>query len=340
MPTEVLANLLILIAVLIGPFISHQIEQNLEAFLFVMGVLSALASRVLSIHLIGEALRNAAPITAAVFISGVVFTWGRAGFTTGVNWLLARTGPAVLAAVATAALGLASSIITAIIAALVLVEFITALRLPRADEVRVVVLACFAVGLGAALTPIGEPLSTIATAKLGQDFWYLARLLGPFIVPGILGLGVLAGIRRGTTVRGGELARTGPPESYGDVTARAARVYPFVVALTLLGEGFKPLIDRYVIGLDARVLYWINMISAILDNATLTAAEISPRMTHEQVRAILMGLLISGGMLIPGNIPNIISAGKLRIRSREWAVVAVPIGAILLVVYFAFLFLL
>jgi predicted cation transporter len=110
------------------------------------------------------------------------------------------------------------------------------------------------------------------------------------------------------------------------------------MALTLLGEGFKPLIDRYVIGLDARLLFWINTISAIVDNATLTAAEISPRMTHLQVQAILMGLLISGGMLIPGNIPNIIAAGKLGIRSREWAREAIPIGAILLVIYFLALF--
>ncbi len=113
-----------------------------------------------------------------------------------------------------------------------------------------------------------------------------------------------------------------------------------MMALTLLGEGFRPLIDRYVIGLDARLLYWINMISAIVDNATLTAAEISPRMAQLQVQAILMGLLISGGMLIPGNIPNIIAAGKLRIRSREWARVAVPIGALLLIVYFILLFML
>jgi predicted cation transporter len=61
-------------------------------------------------------------------------------------------------------------------------------------------------------------------------------------------------------------------------------------------------------------------------------------MTHLQVQAILMGLLISGGMLIPGNIPNIIAAGKLSIRSREWAREAIPIGAILLVIYFLALF--
>jgi predicted cation transporter len=121
---------------------------------------------------------------------------------------------------------------------------------------------------------------------------------------------------------------------------RAARVFLFVMALVLLGEGFRPIIDRFVIGLDARLLYWINMVSAVLDNATLTAAEISPRMHQDQIRAVLMGLLISGGMLIPGNIPNIIAAGKLKIRSRTWARYGVPLGLVLLVVYFAILFLL
>jgi predicted cation transporter len=338
-PPEVLANLLILIVVLIGPFVSHQVERNLEAFLFIMGVLSALASRVLTLHLIGEAARHPVPITIAVFISGIIFTWGRERFVRGVSRLLAHVAPVFLAAAATAVLGLASSVITAIIAALVLVEFITALRLPRSEEIRLVVIACYSIGLGAALTPIGEPLSTIATAKLGKDFWYLARLLAIYIVPGVLALGAWAAVSRGKRLsQDGDLARVGPGESYGDVTMRAARVYLFVMALTLLGEGFRPLIDRYVIELDSRLLYWINIVSAVLDNATLTAAEISPRMTEDQVRAILMGLLISGGMLIPGNIPNIIAAGKLGIRSREWAVAAVPIGMVLLVVYFVVLF--
>ncbi|MBI3975009.1 MAG: DUF1646 family protein [Armatimonadetes bacterium] len=340
MPDPVVANLIILVVVLVAPFISENIERNLEALLFLMGFISAMASGVLTLHLMGEAARHPVPITLAVFLSGLLFAWARPRLVPAMRRLLVRTGPRVPAAAAVILLGLGSSIITAMIASLVLVEFIGALRLRRSDEVRVVVLACFAIGLGAALTPVGEPLSTIATAKLDQDFWFLARLLGPWIVPGVLALGaVTAGARM--QVAGGEgLAPTAETrEWYVDVVGRAARVYLFVMGLTLLGEGFKPLIDRFVIGLDARLLYWINMISAILDNATLTAAEISPRMTNEQVRAVLMGLIISGGMLIPGNIPNIIAAGKLGIRSREWARVAVPVGAVLLLVYFALLFL-
>jgi predicted cation transporter len=55
----------------------------------------------------------------------------------------------------------------------------------------------------------------------------------------------------------------------------------------------------------------------------------------ERARSILLALLISGGMLIPGNIPNVIAAGALNIRSGRWARTAIPIGAVMLGIYFA-----
>jgi predicted cation transporter len=76
-----------------------------------------------------------------------------------------------------------------------------------------------------------------------------------------------------------------------------------------------------------------------LDNATLTAAEISPLMPEETIKDALAGLLIAGGMLIPGNIPNIICANKLSIKSREWAVFGVPLGMVIMVGFFIFLLL-
>jgi predicted cation transporter len=270
----------------------------------------------------------------------LVFTRGQRQLAAAVAWLVARIGPRALLAGAVILLGLASSVITAIIASLVLVEFASVLRLERKDEIRFVVAACYAIGLGGSLTPIGEPLSTIALAKLGQHFWYLLELLGWYIVPGVLASGVFVVLGlSGLPERDGGLTAPEPYASVRDVVERTARVYVFVAALTLLGEGFKPLIDRYILGLDPRALYWINLVSAVVDNSTLTAAEISHSMSAEQVRAILMGLLISGGMLIPGNIPNIITAGKLKIGSREWALVALPVGAVLLVSYFIVLFL-
>jgi len=45
------------------------------------------------------------------------------------------------------------------------------------------------------------------------------------------------------------------------------------------------------------------MISAVLDNATLTAIEINAQWCFQDY-CCRYGLLIAGGMLIPGNIPT------------------------------------
>lgn len=334
----VVADVLILILVLVGPFLWKTVEHNLEAFLFVMGLIAAGVARVLDGHLVREALREPIPITLAVFLSGLLFKWSRNLLATLTARLTQRVSPQILLAGTVLVLGLLSSIITAIIASLILVEMVSVFRLRREDESRLVVVACFAIGLGAALTPVGEPLSTIATANLDQDFFFLLRLLGPWIIPGLLVLAALTALMPARPSPD-TLTAVDAPEPYGAVLARALRVYLFVMALIFLGGGLRPLIEQYLIRLDAIVLYWINMISAVVDNATLTAAEVGPHMAPVQVRAVLMGLLLSGGMLIPGNIPNIIAANKLRIRSREWAKVGVPLGLALLSVYFAVLYL-
>jgi predicted cation transporter len=116
------------------------------------------------------------------------------------------------------------------------------------------------------------------------------------------------------------------PGGWRDVFLRSFKVYIFVMALIFLGAGFKPMIDLYLANVSSLVLFWVNIVSAILDNATLTAAEIGPSLTEAQIKSALLGLLISGGMLIPGNIPNIIAAHALRIKSTEWAWLGVPLG--------------
>ncbi len=63
-------------------------------------------------------------------------------------------------------------------------------------------------------------------------------------------------------------------------------------------------------------------------------------MARLQINAALMGLLIAGGMLIPGNIPNIIAANKLGITSKEWAKLGVPLGAVIMIVYYVVIFVL
>lgn len=333
---------LIMGLVLVLPFSVRWVEEELEAFLLVMGCLAVTMSGLWNWHLVGEALTEPVKISAAVLVFGLLFRWCRDVIRNRVSQLARGLGLPYFLFALVVGLGIISSVVTAIIAALVLVEVISGLRIARDKERSIVIVACFSIGLGAALTPIGEPLSTIATAKLSgpphsAGFFFLARLLWPWIVTGIVLLGLLAAGFVGRQVSMEEGLTEDAPESYPDITIRAAKVYAFVAALLLLGHGFAPLIDRYLVRMPEAALYWVNMVSAVLDNATLAAAEISPLMSLAKIQFLLMGLLISGGMLIPGNIPNIICARKLGITSREWAGLGVPLGLALMLAYFVFL---
>ncbi|MCB7069705.1 DUF1646 domain-containing protein [Caldibacillus sp. 210928-DFI.2.22] len=328
--------LIILVLVLFLPFTVKTIEHNLEYFLFVMGILAAIVGGVLDVELFMHALEDPIKITLAVFIAGVLFKWFQTQLGNAINTISHKMPFPLFIALVVIGLGLLSSIITAIIAALVLVLIISNLSLQRRQEVLLTVISCFSIGLGAALTPIGEPLSTIVVSKMNENFFYLIDLVGPFIIPGVILLGIFAAFavkRR----EGAGLQSTGESESYKEIFVRTVKIYLFVFGLTMLGAGFEPLINAYLLDLSPRILYWVNIISAVLDNATLAAAEISPAMSQSTIEAILMGLLISGGMLIPGNIPNIISAGKLNITSKEWARVGLPFGMVIMVVYFVIL---
>ena len=330
----ILGLTVILILVLFLPFTVKLVERNLEIFLFIMGVAAAFISGVFDKSLLMKALEDPIHITLAVLIAGLVFRWLQKPIEKGIIGTSNAMPFRLFLALVVIVLGIISSIITAIIAAIVLVAVVSVIKLDRKSEVRLVVLACFSIGMGAVLTPIGEPLSTIATSKLNEDFFYLLQLIGPEVIPGVIVFGILAAVLITPKKNSKGLKSKLETESYMEILIRSIKIYLFVMALTLLGAGFEPFIERYLLGLNPLVLYWINMISAVLDNATLAAAEISPAMDGPTIKAILLGLLISGGMLIPGNIPNIIAAGKLNITSLEWARFGVPVGLIAMVAYF------
>lgn len=341
------AGLITIIAlVLVLPVTVHRVERNLEAFLMLMGVLAATISHywggapVWSAGLVFKSLEEPLMITGAVLGVGLIIYFFRdaiAGFIAGIE---RKTGPRVFSFFLITMLGVFSSAITAIMAAVVLSEVVDVLRLERKYEIRLVILSCFSIGLGAALTPIGEPLSTICISALKGEpynagFFFLLDALGVYVIPGIVLLGLAGYSMKPPEKRESrDTLFEKRKESLRDVVLSSVKVYIFIVALVLLGEGFKPIIDRYIIKLPGFALYWINTVSAIMDNATLTAAEISPQMSLLQIKYLLMGLLVSGGMLIPGNIPNIIAAGKLNIKSKDWARTGVPLGFALLAIYF------
>ncbi|MDZ5472635.1 DUF1646 family protein [Bacillus sp. 31A1R] len=334
----VIGLIIVFLLVLLLPLILKNVEHNLEQFLFAMGLVAALISGVLDQALFLEAATSPINITIAVFIAGLFFKWFYHPLEKAIIRISKFMPYRIFIGLTVILLGLISSMITAIIAALVLVLIVTVLKLERRTEIRFVVLACFSIGLGAALTPLGEPLSTIAISKLNGDFFLLLRLIGPQVLIALTMFGILATLLVHPPKRiYGEKNKT-TTEGYEEIFARALKIYFFVMGLTFLGAGFEPLIQQYFLGMNPQILYWINMISAVLDNATLTATEVSPTMSEMTIKAILLGLLISGGMLIPGNIPNIIAAGKLKISSKEWASFGVPVGLLTMLIYYIAIF--
>ncbi|MDD1720115.1 MAG: DUF1646 domain-containing protein [Methanoregulaceae archaeon] len=358
------AGLIVIFAVVLaGPFAVRRIEHNLEVFLLACGAAALTIAGFIHIpgeltgwrwEIVIEALSAPVRITdllgfipigivQVVLVVGYVFYRWHDTIRNRICSACGKLPLWLVVFILIVALGLLSSIISAIIAAIILIEVLCCLPLSHGLRVRLVVVACFSIGIGAALTPLGEPLSTIAVQKLSgppyfADFGYLLRLLGVYVLPGIVAYGVLgAFIARKAMTSGLEECHLFR-EDLREVFMRAAKVYVFITALVLLGEGFKPLILEYVIRIPSAALYWVNTVSAVLDNATLAAAEIGPALSEQQILTALMALLVAGGMLIPGNIPNIIAAGKLKIRSTEWARIGVPIGIASLVVYFAILF--
>ncbi|MDD5681283.1 MAG: DUF1646 family protein [Candidatus Omnitrophica bacterium] len=333
---------IILAVVLIAPFSVKKVEEELEIFLFIIGCITVTITSQWSVFLIKEALIEPIKITLAVFIAGFLFRTLQKSIAHSVNKIADAIGVKLFAFLVIVMLGFLSSVITAIIAALVLVEIVTHLTLERKNEILLVILACFSIGFGAALTPIGEPLSTIAISKLKgipyhADFLFLFRHLGLFIIPGVILFGLLGAILMPSKRQKAHGLTGGKEESIRDISMRTAKVYFFVMALIFLGQGFKPIVETYVSKITHQGLYWLNMLSAVLDNATLAAAEIDPSMGLLQIKSALLGLLIAGGMLIPGNIPNIICAGKLKIKSSEWARVGVPLGLLVMSGYFILL---
>jgi predicted cation transporter len=342
----VIIGLIIIVAlVLILPFAVKHVEKQLEAFLFTMGCLAVTISGLWSWHLVEKGLVEPIKITLAVLIAGLVFRFIRPKIGDWTRSFSRRFGFPLLFFLIVVCLGLLSSVITAIIAALILSEIVSVLRLHRSLEVRLVIIACFAIGLGAVLTPIGEPLSTITVSKLSgepyhADFFFLFKLLGYWVIPSVLLLGVLPALLPTKHQKKEDAGLTeDKPEEIKDVFIRAGKVYLFVMALIFLGTGLMPMVDKYMVHIPPLALYWVNIISAVLDNATLAAAEISPAMPIDTIKDALAGLLIAGGMLIPGNIPNIICASKLSIKSREWAAFGLPLGIILMTGFFIFLLL-
>ncbi len=332
---------LLIVAALVLPLKNKWVERHIEIFLFTTGVLACLIAQAFSFIIVERAFVEPMKIAAAVFIVGVLFKKYHRFTRLVLHEVISHIGLGPSVFLVVVVLGLTSSFITAIVAALILSEVVSTLSLEHAERVELVVYACFAISIGGILTPIGEPLGTIAVSKLQGEphfagTFFLFGMLWPYIFSANIILGLLAWKLvegKGRTQHTTEEAFHTDKEIY----IRTLKVYIFVAGLIFLGEGLTPLAYKTIFKLSPPVLYWVNLISAGLDNATLAAVEVVPEMTVPTLKYLIVSLILCGGMLIPANIPNIICASKLDIKSKEWARVGIPIGLGLMFFYFIIL---
>jgi predicted cation transporter len=350
--------LVILLLLLFGPLAISSIEHNIEIYCLGLGVLATFLGTGFTWGLIVEALHEPVAISIAVIVAALLFGWSGAWLERIFGRLRRRVSRPLLSGLAVFVVAITSSVITAIVAALVLVQVIAMLHFERDKSVRVTVAGCFAIGMGAALTPLGEPLSTLAARALHLGFFGLFELLAPWVLPGVIASSIVAGVfargeyddahavdqvRRSNAENpdAENLADTenlANPKNlaYAEILVQAGKVFAFIAGLVLISDAYAPIANEYVARMSNDLLFWANTVSAALDNATLVALEVH-KMTLPRAREAILALLVSGGMLIPGNIPNIVSAGALKIGSADWAKVGVPMGLILLGIYFAVL---
>ncbi len=330
---KLLLAILVIVVVLVGPVFVGAIERNVEAFFLVIGMLTAWMMGQFNEALVVGAVREPLGFTAAVLVFGGIFRLMRGYLDMIFRRAIEATDPRVLCFTLAIGLGFLAPFITPVVAALVFVEAISMLRCGRIAEVSATIFACFAIGIGAGLTPLGMPGFAVVLRSLHADFWYLARLLGPFVVIGV----ILSAVPMFFLPYGSRqpLDAVRDKDSWKLVLlVRPGRVYVFIAGLVALSDGLRPLVDAYIHHIPNGLLFWLNTVSAVVNNSTLAAVEIGPSLSRGQQRAALLGLLVSGGALITGNIPNIVAASRLGITSREWARVGLGTAAILLVLCF------
>ena len=333
---------IVAVHLLVVPLTSRWAESHLELFLLAVGGAAVTVSGGWSGELVRRALSSPVYVSFIVLVVSVIFNnYSRYIFR--VLFAFFRTlEPRYSFALLVFLLGMTSSVVSVTVAALVLAEVLQVVNLEHDTTVRITVFACYAIGLGAVLTPLAEPMGLVINSALAgppyhADFFFLLRHFFGWIAPAVCGLSVAAGYaarHAGTTM---QMHIREDKENYSSILRRTLHIYMFVAALTLISAGLRPLAQSTITHLGGKVLFLANAVSVIIDNATLAAIEIVPTISHTDLIYMVIGLAAFGSMLVQGNLPNIVAAEKLGIKSREWARVAVPTGLTLMGVYFVLL---
>ena len=324
---------------LVWPLASRWVESHLEIFLLLIGAAAVTVSGGWSVAFVYKTLQYPVNVAFVVLVVSLIFNnYSRYIFRI-LFVFFKQFEPRYSFAILIFLLGASSSLVSVTVSALVLAEVLKVVNLERSATVRITVFACYAIGLGAVFMPLAEPMGLVIHSALSQpphnaDFFFLLRTFFGWIVPGLLVLSCAAGYaarHAGSTV---QMHIREDKEPYGSMLRRTWHVYLFVAALHLISTGLRPLAQSTVTHLGGKVLFLANAVSVMIDNATLAAIEMVPTLSQRDLIYMVLGLVACGSMLLQGNLPNIVAAEKLGIKSREWARIAVPTGLVLMGGYF------
>ena len=270
---DVAALVIILSAVLFGPLVFKPIEHNVEVFFLAVGVLTAMVTGRFDWGFVNAAVTEPASLAIAVLAFGVAFRLARPQLDrifaricrideTTLDLLRPDTRVGRAGRIHHRDRGSGSAGRS---------DFAFAARSSNRDQhggggVLRDRIRCGAHTVGDA----GEDDRVLSA--LHADFWYLARLLGPFIVVGIVLAATLSLL---VPWHDGERADSSSEvESWSVIVVRAGKVYAFVAGLVGLARGLRPFAETYLDRLPGAILFWFNSLSAVVDNATLAAIEI------------------------------------------------------------------
>lgn len=326
---------LLFLLVLLLPFKLRFVEERLELFLLFSGLLSLWLGGAWNWTFLQSSLSKPLPLCASLLIFGLLFEALQSRLDRVLERLQGHFRLAPLLACLSLFLSLLSLLASAVLAALLLAQVLRRLELDAATRSRTAVLSCFGIGAASALSPLGGPLGAISLLRLGStDPFLLFRIFGPCVLA-VLFLLFLAQLTARPQREKLQFRHERPPSgNQPHLLFRILKIYVFVLGLLYFGQGLNPLAQRYVDAAPAWLLYWVNLLSALLDNASLAAAEFSAGMDLEKLRYAFLGLLVAGGILIPGNLPNIVVASELQIRPKEWAKSGLLYGLPLLLIFF------
>ena len=333
---------IVALCLLIMPLTIRWVENHLELFLLTVGAAAVTISGAWSTALVRNTLASPVYVSFIVVVVSIIFNnYSRYIFR--VLFAFFRTlEPRYSFALLILLLGTTSSLVSVTVSALLLAEVLKVVNLEHTSTVKITVFACYAISLGAVLTPLAEPMglvinNTLAGPPHHADFFFLLRHFFAWIFPAICALAVMGGYtarHAGTTL---QMHIREDKETYSSILRRTGHIYMFVAALTLISTGLRPLAQSTITHLSGKVLFIANAVSVIIDNATLAAIEIVPTISISDLICMVIGLAAFGSMLVQGNLPNIVAAEKLGIKGREWAAIAVPTGLLLMAVYFIML---